>query len=57
MENLLKIDEMMQSVEKFIPIKFAIESLDESDPNYQKLVEQTDLLVKILTAFSGDNTK
>jgi hypothetical protein len=52
LENLFKISEIMQSIEDFISIKMRIESLDQNDPNYITLVEQTDLLVAVLIAFS-----
>lgn len=52
LENLLKIDEKMQTMEDFINIKMRIDSLDTTMPEYIQLVEQTDLLVRVLEAFS-----
>lgn len=52
LENLLKIDEKMQTMEDFINIKMRIDSLDTTMPEYIQLVEQTDLLIKVLEAFS-----
>lgn len=52
LDNLLLISENMQSMDSFLNIKARVESLDEEDPNYKELVKQTDLVVKVLTAFS-----
>jgi hypothetical protein len=52
LDNLLLIDAKMQTIDSFVKIKARIESLDEEDPNYKELVKQTDILVKVLTAFS-----
>lgn len=52
LKNLMLISENMQTLESFLNIKARIESLDEKDPNYKELVRQTDILVKVLTAFS-----
>ena len=51
LKNLLKIHEKIEDVESFIPIKTNIESLKD-DANYRKLVADTDLLIKVLEAFS-----
>ena len=51
LENLLVIHERIASVETFINIKMRVESLNTADANYQKLVEDTDLLVRVLTKF------
>jgi hypothetical protein len=50
LENLLIIHEKIASVETFMPIKAHIENLAQ-DENYKKLVKDTDLLVRVLTAF------
>lgn len=50
--NLLKIDEIMQDIEKFISIKDRIESLDPDNANKLELIRQTDLLINVLNAFS-----
>ena len=57
LHNLLIIDELMQDARKFIYIKSHIENLDDDDYNYKILVENTDLLVKVLQAFSENGSK
>ena len=51
LDNLLKIHERIADVESFINIKVNIESLAKNH-NYDKLVEDTDLLLEVLNAFS-----
>ena len=57
MKNLLEIHEKIASVDTFINIKMRVESLDINDQNYETLVENTDLLVKVLDAFGKDGIK
>lgn len=52
LDNLMQIDAKIQTIESFINIKMRIESLNTDDPNYIELVKQTDLLVRVLEAFS-----
>lgn len=52
LKNLLNIHEKISDVKSFINIKVNIENLNENDGNYKKLVDQTDLLIQILTIFS-----
>jgi len=52
LDNLLKIDAKLQTIDSFVNIKSRIESLDEEDSNYKELVKQTDILFKVLDAFS-----
>ena len=51
-QNLLDNDLLIQSIDKFVFIQGHIASLDKNDPNYKKLVEYTDTLLRVLTAFS-----
>lgn len=57
LDNLLTIHEKLDDIEGFIHIKGNIENLDQVDDDYKKLVDQTDLLVSILTIFSKKNLK
>ncbi len=52
LDNIMKIDMMIQTLESFLKIKMRIESLNTEDPNYKELVKQTDLLVRVLEEFS-----
>ncbi len=52
LDNLLTIHEKLDDIESFIHIKANIENLNQDDNNYKKLVDQTDLLVSLLTVFS-----
>lgn len=54
LDNLLLIDEKIQDIHKFMKIKFHIESLDVESRDYKTLVDQTNLLIKVLTAFSKE---
>lgn len=51
LDNILKIDERIQS-DKFVFIKLNVENLDTSSAHYQEMVRQTDLLIRVLDAFS-----
>ena len=49
LDNLLTIHENLSDIVKFVNIKMNVESLDQSTINYIDLVDNTDLLVKVLT--------
>jgi len=51
LDNILKIHEIISTVDKFFYIKENIEALDENH-NYKKLVKDTDMLIEVLNAFS-----
>lgn len=51
LQNLLEIDEKMQTMDSFIKIKMRLESLDTELPAYKKLVEYTDTINRLLIAF------
>ena len=52
LHNLLEIDEKMQTISSFIRIKMRLESLDTELPAYKKLVDYTDTINRLLTAFA-----
>lgn len=52
LSNLLDIHEKISDTKNFVNIKVNIENLNEDDGNYKKLVDQTNLLIHILTVFS-----
>ena len=52
MANLLTIHERLETVDSFLKIKGHVENL-RPDNNFHKLVEDTDLLIKVLNGFSG----
>jgi hypothetical protein len=52
LQNLLEIDEKMQTMSSFIRIKMRLESIDPELPAYKKLVEYTDLINRVLTKFA-----
>jgi hypothetical protein len=52
LENLLEIHEIMSDVEKFVNIKGHIESLDTNGEGYKQIVNETDILIRVLERFS-----
>ena len=52
MKNLLKIHELIDTMDSFIPIKVNVDNLDEKNPVYRRIVSQTNILVSVLEAFS-----
>lgn len=52
LDNVLNIYEIINDATLFVHIKFNIESLDTNTPDYKKIVNQTNTLIKVLNAFS-----
>ena len=51
LENILEIDEIISSVDKFVHIKTNIESLNTDGGSYKQLVNETNVLIEVLKAF------
>jgi hypothetical protein len=56
-QKLLDIDILIQDPATFTRIIAHVESLNEDDPNFIKLSEDTDILLKVLTAFGNTPLK
>jgi hypothetical protein len=52
-QKLLDIDILIQDPSTFTRIITHVENLDEDDPNFIKLSKDTDILLKVLTAFGN----
>ncbi len=52
LKNLLTIHEKLSSIEDFVNIKVNVEALDQNTSQYKKMIENTDLLLEVITAFS-----
>jgi len=55
LDNILKIHEIMSTADNFFFIRQNIESLDKNH-NYKKLVEDTNMLIEVLNAFSKSHS-
>ena len=51
-DNLLKIHEKLSDIVAFVNIRTHVESLNEDNEHYKKMVENKDMLLRVLEGFS-----
>lgn len=51
LDNLLTIHEKMSDIVSFVNVKTNIEALNQDAPSYKKMVENTNMLIEVITKF------